>query len=155
MKAFVLFFILLPFAAMADICQVHLSRATPDSKELVVRAGDMHAGYLYYRMVNESLAVVNLVSIQDEFKGRGFSKALFHGMLALNPEIKQVEAILVGDNFSATNLRGVRHTVTHEQCEAAFRRSPFYKAWARLGFGIVGMCEFHPHLQAIEVEVLR
>ena len=140
--------------AEAAICQVLLSRVKDNSTELVANADGFQVGYLYYRMVDSERATVNVIKIQDEYKGRGISKALFYGMLQREKQLKHIEAILIQDNLRASGLWNAHQEVSDERCLEAASRTPFVKSWKRFGFELVE-CYHNAIIGSLEVELKR
>ena len=138
--------------AEAAICQVLLSRDYGDKVELVANADGFQVGYLYYRMVDTERATVNVIKIQDEYKGQGISKALFYGMLQREKQIKHIEAILIQDNLRVSGLWNAPQDVSDERCFEAANRTPFVKAWRRFGFELVE-CYHNAMIGSLEVEL--
>lgn len=141
-------------AAAGPICQVLLSRTVDNKTELVANADGFQVGYLYYRMVDSERATVNVIKIQDEYKGRGISKALFYGMLQREKQLKHIEAILIQDNLRVSGLWNAPQDVSDERCFEAARKSPFVKAWKRFGFELVE-CYHNAMIGSLEVELKR
>jgi len=133
-------------------CEILLGRLKGDSVELLAHDGGHQVGYLYYSVTDPEHAHVNLISVNNAHRRKGVSKALFAEMVRRHSNIKLVEAILVGDNMRAAAV-ATKEPMTFEQCEQAVKRTPFYRAWAGLGYYSVRLCEFNHRLGTFEVGI--
>lgn len=133
-------------------CEILLGRLKGDSVELLAHDGGHQVGYLYYSVTDPEHAHVNLISVNNAHRRKGISKRLFAEMVKRHSQIKLVEAILVGDNMRAARVIE-RAPMTYEACVEAVRRTPFFRAWSRLGYRSVKLCEFNHRIGTFEVGV--
>ena len=136
-------------------CAIWLKREMDGRTELSATVGEHEAGRLLYKVLDDTHGIVSLVVVHEAFQFRGVSTELFRGMLERSPLIKTVSGLLTLDNYNATMLRNKSTPASIYECAAEAIKTPFFKAWAKLGFRKIIKCEHNLEFGSINLGLAR
>lgn len=96
--------------------------------------------------VSENKLKVELTVIAPLLTKKGMISYLVQEMLAMNPQVTQVEGILVTDNLDTFHrhhlkFQNIGFRTREKACADAMRETPFYKSLQSAGFGEILECD--------------